>query len=304
VTDHARRTERVGVLLAASGAISYGFTVVIGRDLAGAGFGPAMALGVRFTVGGLLLAIALKVRRVAIIPSRREVSIGLLLGAVYAVESTLFYSALQRMTAGATSLVFYVYPTLVLVFEWLRGHDRPKRVTVIALLLSTSGTAVVVAAGNDVSVTAGGAVFALAAAVSFALYLVTGRTIGSRTDPMVLACWVAIGAGACNLARAAATGALTGVSDRSAEFLVYGATTALAFTLMFAALPRVGAARVAVVMTLEAVASVVLAAAFLSERLTFVQILGGTAVLTAATLIALAEPEVVKVEATAPGAGP
>jgi drug/metabolite transporter (DMT)-like permease len=87
------------------------------------------------------------------------------------------------------------------------------------------------------------------------------------------------------------------------EITFYGAATALAFTMMFAALPRVGAARVAVVMTLEAVASVVLAAIFLGERLTFVQMLGGAAVLGAAVVIALGQTEIATAEAGAPAAG-
>ena len=121
---------------------------------------------------------------------------------------------------------------------------------------------------------------------------------------MVMACWVAIGAGLCNLAKGAIAGELTDVSSRSLEIVFYGTATALAFTMMFAALPRVGAARVAVVMTLEAVASVVLAAIFLDERLTFVQVLGGAAVLAAAIVIALSQAEVATAEAAAPGAGP
>ena len=92
--------------------------------------------------------------------------------------------------------------------------------------------AVVVAAGSDVSVSAGGVVFALCAAVSFAIYLVTGRNIGSKSDPMVMACWVAVGAGLANLAKGAATGDLVDVSGRSVEVVLYGAATALAFTMM------------------------------------------------------------------------
>jgi drug/metabolite transporter (DMT)-like permease len=304
VTERRHTAERVGVLLAACGAVSYGFTVVIGRDLAGAGFGPATALGVRFSVGGLLLALIVRIRGIRLLPSRRQVGVGLLLGVVYAIEASLFYSALERMSAGATSLVFYVYPVIVTMLEWFRGRDRPHRATLVALTLSTVGTAVVVAAGSEVSVTAGGVAFALCAAVSFAVYLVTGRNLGGKTDPMVMACWVAIGAGLSNLTKGAIAGELTDVSSRSLEIVVYGATTALAFTMMFAALPRVGASRVAVVMTLEAVASVVLAAIFLDERLTFVQVLGGAAVLAAAVVIALAQADVATAEASAPGAGP
>jgi drug/metabolite transporter (DMT)-like permease len=79
-------------------------------------------------------------------------------------------------------------------------------------------------------------------------------------------------------------------SGRLLEIVLYGAATALAFTLTFAAMNRIGAARVAVVMTLEAVASVVMAAVFLGESLNAVQVVGGVAVVGGAVVIARSQP--------------
>jgi drug/metabolite transporter (DMT)-like permease len=59
---------------------------------------------------------------------------------------------------------------------------------------------------------------------------------------------------------------------------------------MFAAMNRIGASRVAVVMTLEAVSSVVMAAVFLGESVNALQALGGVAVLGAAIVIARSQP--------------
>jgi len=59
------RRDRVGVILAAVGALSYGVTVIVGEDLADAGVGSATALGVRFLIGGTMLAVILVARRVS-----------------------------------------------------------------------------------------------------------------------------------------------------------------------------------------------------------------------------------------------
>jgi drug/metabolite transporter (DMT)-like permease len=116
---------------------------------------------------------------------------------------------------------------------------------------------------------------------------------------------VALGAGTVNLAIGVVEGSLTNPSSRMLEIAFYGLATASAFTLSFAALRRIGASRVAVVMTLEAASAVVMAAVFLGESLVAAQVVGGAAVLSAAVVIARTQPdEVSTAEATAPGAAP
>jgi drug/metabolite transporter (DMT)-like permease len=61
--------------------------------------------------------------------------------------------------------------------------------------------------------------------------------------------------------------------------------TAAAFALIFAALERIGAARTAVVMTLEAVTAVILGGVVLGERIQAPQVIGGAAILVAAATI-------------------
>jgi drug/metabolite transporter (DMT)-like permease len=301
VTD---RAAPVGVALAAIGAVSYGVTVVVGEDLADAGFGPATSLGVRFAVAGLLLALILRARGRRVFAPRRDVLAGLALGAVYALEATFFFSSLERMTAAATALIVYVYPALVTVVELVRGNERAHRSTFVALALSTLGSAIVVVGAGHVDVTAAGVAFALASAATYAAYLLVGREVARQLDPMFVAAWVAIGASLTNLAKGVVARQLVDPSGRSAEILLYGLSTAIAFTLTFAAMQRIGAARVAMVMTLEAVSSVIMAAIFLHESITFVQGIGGVAVLAAALVIAGSQQHVAMAEAGASAAGP
>ena len=298
------RAGLAGVALAAIGAVSYGVTVVVGEDLADTGFGPATSLGVRFAVAGLLLALILRARGRRVFGPRRDVLAGLALGAVYALEATFFFSSLERMTAAATALIVYIYPALVTVIELIRGHERAHRSTFVALALSTLGSAIVVVGAGHVDVTAAGVVFALASAATYATYLLVGREVARSLDPMFVAAWVAIGASLTNLAKGAVTQQLFDPSGRSAEILLYGFSTAVAFTLTFAAMQRIGAARVAMVMTLEAVSSVILAAIFLHESITVVQGIGGVAVLGAALVIARSQQQVAMAGASASAAGP
>jgi drug/metabolite transporter (DMT)-like permease len=165
----------------------------------------------------------------------------------------------------------------------------------VALCLSVLGTALVVAAGSDVSISSAGVLLALGSAAAYAVYLVIGRQLGRRTDAMTAACWVAVGAAAASVARGVVGGTLTAPSGHLLALVGYGVSTAAAFALTFAALARIGASRTAVVMTLEAFSAVALAAIFLGEGLSGVQALGGVAIVAAAAVMGWskhAEPQV------------
>ena len=287
-TRRAAETSReaTGALLAVAGAIAYGVTVIIGRRLAEDGVAPATALGSRFAVAALVLAVLLRMRRISAMPDKRELVRFVLLGAIgYTTESTLFYLSLQRGTAAACALLIYAYPAFVCAIELARGRERPTRTTLLALALAVAGTSIVAVSGSRVSISPTGIAFALSAAVVYAIYLVIGREMGRHSDPMRAAMWLAGGASVSSLARGTITAELVNPVDDAVGLLVYGAFTAAAFALTFAALRRIGAARTAVVMTLEAVTAVVLGALFLDEAIGAAQIVGGGAVLIAAAVI-------------------
>jgi drug/metabolite transporter (DMT)-like permease len=282
-----RRRSLVGLAAAVGAATAYGVTVVIGRSLARDGVAGPPALAVRFGIGAAVLLAVLRLRRRALAPPPGERVPSLVLGAVYAAESSCFFAALGRGTAAAVATIFYSYPAMVAVTELAVGAVRPSAALVAALALSVGGVVTVVATEGDVAVSVSGAVLALAAAASFCLYLVVGSRVAAPTDAAVGAAWVSGTAGLVLAAVAVAT--LAGPTTwppagRLPQLLVYGAANAAAFGLVFVALGRIGATRTAVVLTFEVVASVVLAAAFLGERLAAVQAAGGAAVVAGAVL--------------------
>jgi drug/metabolite transporter (DMT)-like permease len=287
---NASRPDRIGVVgvgLAACGAIAYGIATVIGRALAGAGVDSASALGIRFAVAAVILAALLRLRGASIRPGVGEWLPIVLLGAIgYTLESTLFYLSLGHGSAAACILLFYAYPAIVTVIEFIRRREQLTAATITALVLSVGGTAVVVAIGRDVSISVAGVVLAFAAATAYALYLVVGRDVRRGTDAMTTACWVAVGAAGSSLLRGVVGGTLEVPSGHLLQIVAYGAVTAAAFVLTFAALSRIGASHTAVVMTLEAVSTVVLAATVLGEGISHAQALGGLAILAAAAVIA------------------
>lgn len=281
------RSGLAGTLLAAAGAASYGATIVFGRSLAKANLGAGTVLGIRFVVAAaLLFALQALAGRPGPAGPARLVLVAL--GVLYAVESTFFFSALEHGTAAAVALLFYCYPVMVTLVEVLTGSGRPSNRVLAALAASATGSVLVIASGADVSITASGVVFALAAAATFAIYLLAGDRFATETDVVAKAAWVALACGATHLLRGLAGSGLHAPGRHLPAVVANGAATASAFALMFAALHILGPSRTAVVMTLEAFFAIVAAALFLGEPIGGLQLVGGIAILAGAMLIASA----------------
>lgn len=278
-----------GPLLAVVAAVSYGITIVCNRELATRGFGPSASLSVRFGVAALVTFAVLLVVRRPVLPAPGERWRPLLLGVIgYAVESALFYSALEEGTAAAVALLFYAYPAIVAVIEVALRILRPSPRLFAALALSVTGTALIVGAGEEVTISTEGVVFALAAALSFSAYLLVSSRAIRRTDSLTSGAWVAAGAALSLTVHGLATSSLRAPGESWWLMLINGLATASAFCLLFAALKRMGASQTAIVMTMEAFSAVVLGALLLDETLGLLQAVGGMAILGATVMIAVA----------------
>lgn len=281
----------MGAAAAVGSAVAYGGTVVIGRSLARDGLDGPTALGIRFVIGATLLCCLQAARRRRVLPGPGEAARLVLLGGVgYGLESSLFYLALERGTAAAVSLLFYSYPALVMLVAVAFGHASFTRARVAAVAASTAGVVVVLTAGADVAISTAGVAAALGAAVAFTAYLVASDRLVDHREPVRNAAVISAAAAFTMGVRGVAGGGFSSPAGHWPLLLTYGVANAGAFGLMFVALRRVGASTTAVLLTIEVLATVVLAAAFLAEPLGVVQAVGGVAIVAGGALAALAGP--------------
>jgi drug/metabolite transporter (DMT)-like permease len=293
---HGRRPEdrAVGAVLCLVSAIAFGAMAIFGKLAYDEGVTVLTLLVVRFGVAALLLApaAAVRLRRGPRRLVRRSVVAAVLLGGVgYAVQSGLFFAALERMDASLLALVLYTYPAMVTMAGYALGRERPDRRRTTALAVSSAGLVLVLggAAGGTLDVMA--IALGLGAAATYTTYiLVADRTV-SALDPIVLSALVAGGATTTFASISSLSGSLElAISVRAWLWLICIAaiSTALAVVCFFAGLARVGPVSAAIISTFEPVATAALAYAAFGERLTPVQAIGAALVLGA--VIALQRP--------------
>lgn len=280
----------LGVLLALTSAAGFGVMPVLTKVVYDDGAGPLGVLSVRFTAAAVLLFALARVRGEAMPRGRQLRNLALLGGVGYVVESLCYFSALTRISAGLTALLLYLYPALVVVLSAALLRHRPRPVAIGSVVVATLGTGLTigpVAGGQAVGVALG-----LAAASSYAIYIVLSSTATEGVGPLATS---AVVMGACGLvydALALATRAPL-PSSTGAWLALAGVTllgTVVAVAAFFGALALLGPADTAVLSTMEPVVSVGVAAIALGESLSAVQLAGGVLVIAAVIVLARTSP--------------
>jgi drug/metabolite transporter (DMT)-like permease len=286
-----RRTDLVGGGLAALGALLFGVVVVLGKRVVEGPMTPESMLAFRFGVAAIVLFGALLILRRPLLAVKQErTGLALLAMFGYAVEATLFFTAIQHGTVAAVTLLFYLYPVIVTLAAWLVGRGTPAMPTIVALALAVAGAAIVVASGAGLTIEVPGVAFALAAAFTFTAYLIGTDIVLRRTSPLTSATWVSAGASVGLFLFSAASGRLTVPADAADvwSILAMGVATAGAFVCLMGALQMIGAVRTSIVSAAEPLAAALLGFAFLGETVGAWTAFGGVLILAAAVIASLA----------------
>ncbi len=257
----------------------------------------------RAAIGGLVLVVVVAVAaargRPLIRPwrlgRRQQVSLGLatLMGLLL---NMAIFAAFSRVTIALALLAFYTYPAMVAVVAIALGREQPSRATLLALVLALGGMAVVVAGGLDpaagVVVDGVGVLLALGAAASQTVFVTVSRD-GYRSVPADEAMTVILlGSAVGGAVAAIAVGGAAGLAEPLQRpellpiVLAAGTLGAGISSLMFLkGIRLIGGTRTGILMLLEPVVAVGLAAALLGEALRPVQLVGAAALLGAALLL-------------------
>jgi drug/metabolite transporter, DME family len=303
-----------GFAIVIAAASLFGTLGPLSRIAYDAGMEPLAFVGWRALVGMIATAlfVAWRIRRGAAGLVRIEAltpRARLLLGIAALTGFTLnlaMFIAFDLVTVALALLAFYTYPAIVAVVAVALGRERLDRPKLAALSLALAGMVAVVAGQLDPS--AGidfnwlGVGLALSAAVSQAVFVTISRD-GYRAVPtdqaMTVILLVTV---VCTFLLAIVTGAaatlafpLTNPSVLPLVLFTGLFAAAIPSLAFLAGIRRIGGLRAGILMLIEPVVGVALAALLLSEQLQPVQLLGGAAILAAALILqrsARDEPEI------------
>ena len=189
-----RKSQVIGCAFAVLQAVLYSTLGIFGKLLYATGMDSHQAVILRFLCATVLLGAFMLVWRKEKLISRQRAVYGQ--GVFYFASAFLYFFAVERMNAGITTVFFYLYPAMVAAINLAVFHERVTAAVAVALVLSIMGLVLISGViGGELVLDPLGIAFALASALSFAIYTVliqvTGRTEGSFTVTFTLS-WTSL----------------------------------------------------------------------------------------------------------------
>jgi DME family drug/metabolite transporter len=300
------RPNLAGTLLIVTAAALFGTASYISRSAEALGLGSFGLVFWRAALGGLVLGAAVggtglagraRVVMPGDIPSdaRRALATA---AVVNAVLNLALFTAFNRMSIAVALIVFYSFPAIVTLaaVRFYGEHLDGRRLG--ALALASGGLVLVLLApaiesGGLTVDPLGIALAALAALCQVVYVLVSGRGFSMVPAAQAVSLFFLFGAAVAAPAAIVALGTAGAFAPLATPELwrwVIAAgvlTAAIPSLCMLAGMRIIGPSRTAILMTLEPVVGVAMAAALLGERPVPLQLAGGVAVLAAGALLQL-----------------
>ena len=279
----------MGCILAALQAILYSTMGIFGKLLYATGLGPEQVVLLRFFFSAVLLGVFLLAWRKQRLISRQP---SVYVQAVFFFASALFYFlAVNRLTAGMTTVIFYSYPAMVAIGSSVFLREKFTAATAVALLLAMVGLVLVAGPlGGEVQLDPLGVGEAIVSCASFAIYTLlihkTARTDGPLTVTFTLSlCSLVAGC----VVFAGHIPALAGISVTQIG-LSCGlalASTIIPIVLYIEAVKRIGATKSSLIGVCETPSSLLLAFLILGETITLNQGVGSLFIVASILVITI-----------------
>jgi drug/metabolite transporter (DMT)-like permease len=201
-----RAGQGAGLALGLLSAMCFGTSGTSGAALITAGWSPAGAVLARVCVAALALTVpavmALRGRWGLLRRSAGQVVLYGLVGV--AACQFCYFNAIARMDVGIAILLEYLGIVLIVGWLWVRHGQRPRPLTVLGGVAALGGLALMLDLSGSGGVSLAGLAWALAAAVSMAVYFFqsarTSAADGGDALPPVALTWGGMLTGAAALA--------------------------------------------------------------------------------------------------------
>jgi len=274
--------DRVALALVVFAALGYSFHTTLARATYDYGPGPMTILLFRSLTTAVALYVILRLRGLDPWPKGKALWGGMFLGVLLACQAAAMLSALYFIPASLLILVFYLFPMMVAAISHLTGMHRITAVNLVALAAAFVGVAIALGVAPE-GLDWRGVVLGLVAALTVAGNIVGSGSVMRTMNPIVLTFVMALAMCLVYVVANAVRGEIVLPGEPAGWRPLAGSVLAylVASIALYSSIHRLGPPRVAIVMNVEPIFTIVLANVLLEERLTLIQLLGAAIVVGA-----------------------
>jgi drug/metabolite transporter (DMT)-like permease len=271
--------------------VIWAFNITVTKYVLEHGFLPLAYGSIRYAAAALLAAATtLALERSLAVGGRRSASLILLASLFLLANQLAFVYALELGSATTVALILGTTPIFAAIAASLVGLERLPARFWLAAAVSFAGVALVaLGSGGSLSADLGGDLLAIALAVTWACYSVTIAPLMRRVSPhrisavvLLVMCVPCVALSAPQLA-AQDYGSLGALVWLCLAFAIVGPLY-LTNLLWFTAIDRVGPSRATLLANVQPFVAAVFAFLILSERLGWLQLVGGATILAGIVL--------------------
>ncbi|WP_319468817.1 EamA family transporter [uncultured Pseudodesulfovibrio sp.] len=272
-----------GFIYSIISAICLGSLAIFAKTGLAMGMAPMQIVQYRFFFGALLLLSWIGATQPHLLRIRPK---GLLKAAVlgagiYPVQSWLFIKALQHLPASTTSLIYYLYPVVTTLIAVIFTGLKPNKTIYQSLLLILAGCGLVFYNAFTQAVDIRGIWFILACMVTFSIYLTLVQRFTKNDEAQRVSIWVIFFMAAAVSCISPPTTILSQPLKGWGIAIGLGLIpTAVAISLLYRAIEKIGSAYAAMFSTVEPVTTVLLATLILDEPMDIIQLAGMVLIIT------------------------
>lgn len=282
-----------GILCGVGAAVSYGMNPLGALPLYADGINTTTVLFYRYGLAVILLGLFMAVERKSFSITLKEFAILVPLGVLFALSSLTLFASFHFMDAGVASTLLFVYPVMVAIIMAIFFKERITFVTVLSILLSLSGIALLYRGGDGGVLDTTGVLFVMLSSLTYALYIVIVNKSSLRMSSLKLTFYVLL-VGVLLITSCSFFGdgetriqILTTPSMWLHASILAVFPTIVSLLLMVVAVHEIGSTPTAVIGALEPLTAVMLGVTLFGEELTLRLSVGIMLILSAVILIIL-----------------
>lgn len=282
-----------GILCGVGAAVSYGMNPLGALPLYADGINTTTVLFYRYGLAVILLGLFMAVERKSFSITLKEFAILVPLGVLFALSSLTLFASFHFMDAGVASTLLFVYPVMVAIIMAIFFKERITFVTVLSILLSLSGIALLYRGGDGGVLDTTGVLLVMLSSLTYALYIVIVNKSSLRMSSLKLTFYVLLVGVLLITSCSFFCDGETRIQILTTPIMWLHASilavfpTIVSLLLMVVAVHEIGSTPTAVIGALEPLTAVMLGVTLFGEELTLRLSVGIMLILSAVILIIL-----------------